>query len=78
MNQTVVEITTQTIQLKIQNLLITKQKIDRSSGKLEGNETEKEVEIVASLKHLSNFWRALDMPWINCKINIILTWSENY
>ena len=62
MNQTVVEITTQTIQLKIQNLLITKQKIDRSSGKLEGNETEKEVEIVASLKHLSSFWRALDMP----------------
>ena len=42
-------------------------------GKLEGNSTEKEVEIVVSLKHISNFWRALDMPWINCEINLILT-----
>ena len=29
------------------------------------------------LKHLSNFWRALNMPLINCEINLILTWSEN-
>ena len=29
------------------------------------------------LKHLSNFWRNLEMPLINCKINLILTWSEN-
>ena len=29
------------------------------------------------LKHLSNFWRKLDMPLINCEINLILTWSEN-
>ena len=29
------------------------------------------------LKHLSNYWRALDMPLINCEINLILTWSEN-
>ena len=46
-------------------------------GKLEGNSTEKEVEIVVSLKHISNFWRALDMPWINREINLVLTWSEN-
>ena len=38
------------------------------TGKLEGNNTEKEVEIVVSLKHLSNFWRALHMPLINCEI----------
>ena len=36
------------------------------TGKLEGSNTEKEVEIVVSLKHLSNFWRALDMSLINC------------
>ena len=30
-----------------------------------------------SLKYLSNFWRALDIPLINCEINLILTWSEN-
>ena len=48
------------------------------TGKLEGNNTEKEVEIVVPLKHLSNFWRTLDMPLINCEINLILTWSKNY
>ena len=30
-----------------------------------------------SLKHLSNFWRTLDIPLINCERNHILTWSEN-
>ena len=48
--------------------------------RLEGNNTEKEVEIVVPLKHLSNFWRTLDIPLINCEIcelNLILTWSEN-
>ena len=29
------------------------------------------------LKYLSNFWRALEMPLINCEINLILIWSEN-
>ena len=28
------------------------------------------------LKYLSNFWKTLDMPLINCQINLILTWSE--
>ena len=36
------------------------------TGKLEGNNTEKEVEIVVPLKYLSNFWRTLNMPLINC------------
>ena len=26
---------------------------------------------------LSNFWRTLEMPLINCEINLILTWSED-
>ena len=46
------------------------------TGKLEGNNTEK-VEIVVPLKHLSSFWRRLDMPSINCEINLILTRTEN-
>ena len=29
------------------------------------------------MKQLSNFWRTLDMPLINCEINLILTWSKN-
>ena len=47
------------------------------TGKLDGNDTEKKVEIVVPLKHLSNFWRTLDIPLLNFEINIILTWSEN-
>ena len=41
-------------------------------GKLEGNNREKEVEIVVPLKHLSNFWRTLDMPLIISETNLIL------
>ena len=29
------------------------------------------------LKYLSNFWRTLEIPLINRKINLILTWSED-
>ena len=45
--------------------------------KLEGLNTAKDAEIVVPLKHLRNLWRILDMPLINCEINLILTWSEN-
>ena len=27
-------------------------------------------------EYLSNFWRTLEMPLINCKINLTLTWAE--
>ena len=30
-----------------------------------------------SLKHLSNLWKSLEKPLINCEINLILTWSAN-
>ena len=29
------------------------------------------------IKYLSNFWRTLEMPLINCEVELILTWSEN-
>ena len=29
------------------------------------------------LKYLNNFWRTLEMPLINCEIELILTWSRN-
>ena len=47
------------------------------TGKLEGIDRTKDVEIVVPLNYLSNFWRTLDIPLINCEINLILTWSEN-
>ena len=37
---------------------------------------QKIVEIIVQLKYLSNFWRTLKMPLINCEINLIWTWSE--
>ena len=36
----------------------------------------KDVEIMVPLKYLSNFWRTLEMPLINCEVNLILTWSS--
>ena len=48
------------------------------TGKLEDNNVEKDdVEAVLPLKYLSNFWRTLDIPLINCEISLTLTWSEN-
>ena len=29
------------------------------------------------LKYLSNFWRTLEIPLINCEVNLILTWSSD-
>ena len=41
-----------------------------------GNDGTKDVEIIVPLKYLSNFWRTLEMPLINCEGNLILTWSS--
>ena len=52
----------------------------KSKIKLTGNapvdDNTKDVEIAVPLKYLSNFWRTLEMPLINCEINLILTWSS--
>ena len=29
------------------------------------------------LKYLSNFWRGLNIPLINCEVEFILTWYKN-
>ena len=47
-----------------------KQKITRQTGN--------DVQIIVSLKYLSNFWRILEMPLINCEIIIFLNLSEKY
>ena len=46
------------------------------TGKTPNNNNEKDVEIMVPLKYLSNFWRTLEMPLINCEVNLILTWSS--
>ena len=29
------------------------------------------------LKYLSNFWKTLEIPLINCEVEFLLNWSEN-
>ena len=36
------------------------------------------VKVVVPLKYLSNFFRSLEMPLINCKIKLNLTWKKEY
>ena len=43
---------------------------------LDGNITKRSVKVVVPLKHLSNFFRSLEMPLINCKIKLNLTWKK--
>ena len=44
---------------------------DGANGKKEG------VKIVVPLKYLSNFWRSLEIPLINCKVELSLRLCEN-
>ena len=46
------------------------------TGKTPNNDNEKDVEILVPLKHLSNFWRTLEIPLIKCEVSLILTWSS--
>ena len=36
----------------------------------------RDVEITVPLKYLSNLWRSLEMPLINCEVSLLLTWSS--
>ena len=53
----------------------------KSKVKVTGNTpaagNTKDVEIIVPLKYLSNFWRTLETPLINCEVNLILTWSKD-
>ena len=60
----------------IENSELFKYKI-KITGKTPNNGNTKDVEIIVPLKYLSNFWRTLEMPLINCKVNLILTWSKD-
>ena len=46
-------------------------------GNTENNGTKDEVKIAVPLKYLSTFWRSLEMPLINCKVELSLNWAEN-
>ena len=43
------------------------------TGKTPADDNKKDVKIILPLKYLSNFQRTLEMPLINCEVNLILT-----
>ena len=45
-------------------------------GHTEANGIKNGVKIALTLKYLSNFWGSLEMPWINCKVELSLKWYE--
>ena len=45
-------------------------------GNTENDGTKNGVKIAVPLKYLSNFWRSLEMPLINCKVELSLKWYE--
>ena len=46
-------------------------------GKTDDDAEIENVEIMVPLRYLRNFWRTLEMPLINCEVELILTWSDN-
>ena len=47
-------------------------------GSVTHNNLTKNIgKIVVPLKYLSNFWRSLNIPLINCEVELILTWFKN-
>ena len=47
------------------------------AGQMGNNGGIEDVEIMVPSKCLSNFRRTLEMPLINCEVNLIVTWSAN-
>ena len=43
----------------------------------EADGTKRRIKITVPLKYLSNFWRSLEMPLINCKVELSLRWIKN-
>ena len=52
----------------------------RSKVKIKGNTrangNTRDVKMIIPLEYLSNIWRTLEMPLINCEVNLILEWSS--
>ena len=47
-------------------------------GNIKANGIRNGVKTDVTLKYLSNFWRSLEIPLINCKIELSLKWVENF
>ena len=56
--------------LKYKTKLLESTEADGANGIL------KNTAIVAPLKYLSNFWRSLEVPLINCKVELKIKWTK--
>ena len=54
------------------NLINYNRNYSQISGRTPAAGNKKDVEIPVPLKYLSNFWRTLEIPQIECKITLIL------
>ena len=66
----------------ITHLILNSQSFDYKAnfmehGVTQNNLTKNNVKIVVPLKHLSNFWRSLNIPLTNCEVELILIWFKN-
>ena len=43
----------------------------------ENNDSLLNAKLVILLKYLRYFWKSLNIPLINCEVELILTWSKN-
>ena len=50
--------------------------VGKTANHNDGKSSVKDAKIVVPLKYLSNFWRSLEMPLINCKVYLELNWTE--
>ena len=45
-------------------------------GSTSNNNNILDTEVVVPLKYLSRFWRLLDLPLVNCEIQLDFSWSK--
>ena len=48
------------------------------NGVTHNNSTRDDFKIVIPQKQLSNFWRNLNVPLVNCEVELILIWFKNW
>ena len=51
--------------------------LEKTANHNDGTSSVKDAKIVVPLKYLSNFWRSLELPVINCKVLLELNWIED-
>ena len=67
---------------EIMHSIINSESFDYKANFMENGVTQNHlmknnVKVVIPLKNLSNFWRNLNMPLINCEVELILAWLKN-